>query len=223
VAPLTDVVAARPGPARARHPTTAAPGGKDGDRRRARLGGGPGGGSAQPTVLRAARGAAGGPADRIRLPFAGLPARGRGSGGRRCRAGGESLPDPERLEHRHHHLRGPAPGLDDPPGPAGRGADSGQRAAGVPGRARYSRLRGRAHHRHLDRRRGRRASGSAEPVRARARRRHVQGAGAAASLYRDPACGQHGDRLALDPRPSCLVAPGRARADRYHRPGPPGP
>lgn len=49
-------------------------------------------------------------------------------------------------------------------GPQGAVQVTGQRVAGVPGRARYSRLRGRAHCRHLDRRGARRDRRSAEPV-----------------------------------------------------------
>ena len=183
--------------------------------------GGPGVRSSQPAVLRAACCAPDRPADRIRLPLAGLPARRRGGGRGRCRAGGEPRPSPERLEHRHHHLRGPAAGLDGSPGPAGRGAGTHQRIARVPSRAGHARLRGRAYRRHLDRRGSRRDRRSAEPVRACARRRHVAGAGAAASLYGDPARCQHGHRVDVDPRASGLMAPGRDRADRHHRNGSP--
>ena len=106
VVPVVRVAEARRGSAWTGYPRPGLPGGEDGGRRRARLGGGAGGRSAQPAVLRAARCASGRPAHRVRLPLAGLPAGGRGRGGRRRGAGGKPLPGPERLEHRDHRLRG---------------------------------------------------------------------------------------------------------------------
>ena len=79
------------------------------------------------------------------------------------RAGGEPGAGPGRLEHRHHHLRGPARGLDGSPGPAGRAAGTHQRLARVPGRADHARVCGRADRRHLDRRGSRRDRRSADP------------------------------------------------------------
>ena len=137
------------------------------------------------------------------------------------RAGGEPGAGPGRLEHRHHHLRGPARGLDGSPGPAGRAAGTHQRLARVPGRADHARVCGRADRRHLDRRGSRRDRRSADPVRAGAGRRFVARAGAVAWLYADLACCRRGHHVDVDPRAGGLMAPGRGRADRHHRDGPP--
>ena len=96
------VLQARRVPAGARQPHPDPPGDQGGGRRRDCLGGRPAGRSAQPALLRAAGRDPDRPAHRLRLALAGLPAGRRGGAGGGRSLGGQPLPDPERLEHRHH-------------------------------------------------------------------------------------------------------------------------